>query len=64
MRAKIDLDCLYINLKFGGYCISPSINGEVKECSCSNYKVCKYFPKAELKSILESEKMENLEGSF
>lgn len=64
MANKIDLDCSCIDLKYGGDCRSPLAKNNNTPCSCSNYKVCTYFPQAELENILESEKVGNLEGSF
>lgn len=56
----MDLSCKYIDVR-SGYCLSPEAGDMKIQCFCSNYKLCIYFPKEELKDIIKPEKLRDLE---
>lgn len=56
----MDFSCEYIDKK-EGYCGSPEIDNAKIQCFCSNYKLCTYFPKSELKDIIKPEEVSSLE---
>lgn len=56
----MDFNCKYIDKK-EGYCGSPELDDTTIQCFSFDYTNCSYFPKQELKILIEEKEKSNLE---
>lgn len=56
----MDFNCKYIDKK-EGYCSSPELDDTRIQCFCFDYTKCFYFPKQDLKILIEKKEESDLE---
>lgn len=56
----MDFDCKYIDKK-ERYCSSPELDDTKIQCFCFDCTKCSYFPKQELKILIEEKEESDLE---